>query len=79
MKTGKYKSIPKSYVDWKENTYGSSIKKHTERKKEFTTVSFSPVKELYVPEDSANRYEEKLGYPGEYPFTRGIQPTMYRG
>lgn len=79
MKTDKDNSPPKSYIDWKKNTYGNSIKKHPERKKEFTTVSFSPVKELYVPDDLVNRYDEKSGYPGEYPFTRGIQPTMYRG
>jgi len=79
LKNDKDNSPSKSYVNWKENIYGNSIKKHPERKKEFTTVSFSPVKELYVPEDSANQYDEKLGYPGEYPFTRGIQPTMYRG
>ena len=43
------------------------------------TTSGIPVERLYTPEDAAGGYEERLGYPGQYPFTRGIQPTMYRG
>jgi methylmalonyl-CoA mutase N-terminal domain/subunit len=52
-----------------------------ERDREFSTVSSLPIDRLYGPEDlgPAWRYEDKLGYPGEYPYTRGIHPTMYRG
>jgi methylmalonyl-CoA mutase N-terminal domain/subunit len=51
-----------------------------ERKKEFATLSGIPVKRLYTPKDAPQEeYEEKLGFPGEFPYTRGIQPTMYRG
>ncbi len=46
---------------------------------EFSTMSGVPVKPLYTPEDVEGSYEEKLGYPGEYPYTRGIHPNMYRG
>lgn len=46
---------------------------------EFSTMSGIPVKPLYTPEDVEGSYEEKIGYPGEYPYTRGIHPTMYRG
>jgi methylmalonyl-CoA mutase N-terminal domain/subunit len=47
---------------------------------EFTTASFAPVKPLYTPLDlRSGLYLENLGFPGEYPFTRGIQATMYRG
>lgn len=54
--------------------------KHTERESTFSTGSFTPVKHLYSPNDiNTSRYNENIGYPGEYPFTRGIQPTMYRG
>jgi methylmalonyl-CoA mutase N-terminal domain/subunit len=67
------------YIDWLNNTYKKFISKNPERKKEFTTASFSSVKELYTPEDVSGNYEDRLGYPGDYPFTRGIQPTMYRG
>jgi methylmalonyl-CoA mutase N-terminal domain/subunit len=67
------------YGDWLNNTYKKFISKNPERKKEFTTASFAPVKELYTPYDIKGTLEDNLGFPGEYPFTRGIQPTMYRG
>ena len=50
-----------------------------ERDAEFSTMSGIPVKPLYTPEDVEGEYEEKLGYPGEYPYTRGVYPNMYRG
>jgi methylmalonyl-CoA mutase N-terminal domain/subunit len=67
------------YKDWLTNTYNKFKSKNAERKKEFTTASFSPVKEIYYPGDVTGNYEDKLNFPGEYPFTRGIQPTMFRG
>jgi len=67
------------YDEWLHNTYKKFTSKNPERKKEFTTASFSPVKELYIPDDIKGTHEYNLGFPGEYPFTRGIQPTMYRG
>ncbi len=51
----------------------------TERREKFQTSSHIPVERLYVPADIDDEYREKLGFPGEYPFTRGVQPTMYRG
>jgi methylmalonyl-CoA mutase N-terminal domain/subunit len=52
----------------------------TERKSRFITVSNLEIKRLYTPEDIKDfDYERDLGFPGEYPFTRGIYPTMYRG
>src|SRR5258708_17160363 len=51
-----------------------------ERKDKFTTLSGLPIDRLYTDENLANwDHESSLGYPGEYPFTRGIYPTMYRG
>src|SRR5215217_1095170 len=50
-----------------------------ERDVEFSTMSGVPVKPLYTPEDVEGDFEEKIGYPGEYPYTRGIHPNMYRG
>jgi methylmalonyl-CoA mutase N-terminal domain/subunit len=51
-----------------------------ERQGEFRTPSGIVLERLYTPEDIENLdYEQDLGYPGEYPFTRGVQPTMYRG
>jgi methylmalonyl-CoA mutase, N-terminal domain len=50
-----------------------------ERDEEFSTMSGVPVKPLYTPEDVKGDFEEKIGYPGEHPYTRGIHPNMYRG
>lgn len=50
-----------------------------ERKPSFETLSGIPAKRIYTPDDVGDHYNDKLGFPGEYPFTRGIQPTMYRG
>lgn len=61
--------------DWEERGKGTK-----ERKKVFSTQSGITIDRLYTPEDTEDiDYDDKLGYPGEYPFTRGIQPTMYRG
>jgi methylmalonyl-CoA mutase N-terminal domain/subunit len=72
--------IQDKYKKWEEGSYNKSTAKNPERQKEFTTISFTPVKPLYTPVDAgSNEYNEKVGFPGEYPFTRGVQPTMYRG
>lgn len=64
---------------WLNDIYGPFTKKRAERQPEFETLSHIPVEPLYTPEDSTVEYERDLGYPGEYPYTRGIYPTMYRG
>jgi methylmalonyl-CoA mutase, N-terminal domain len=53
--------------------------KNPERDAEFSTMSGVPIKPLYTPGDVEGDYEEKIGYPGEYPYTRGVYPNMYRG
>jgi methylmalonyl-CoA mutase N-terminal domain/subunit len=50
-----------------------------ERKKTFTTISGIPVSRLYTPADVVINYIEDLGFPGQYPFIRGVYPTVYRG
>ncbi len=57
----------------------STEKKAQERKARFTTSSEIELKRLYKPEDVPSDYTGEIGEPGEYPFTRGVQPTMYRG
>lgn len=57
----------------------SNSSQPTERKPSFETLSGISAKRVYAPEDAGDRYIDTLGFPGEYPFTRGIQPTMYRG
>lgn len=60
---------------WERETLDPVLKKFGERKEQFTTSSGIPLKRLYTAEDIAH---DELGFPGEYPFTRGVQPTMYR-
>ena len=70
----------KAFNDWEEKSYKRFIQKNPERQKEFSTISFVPVKPLYSPDQFTDEnYFDKIGFPGEYPYTRGIQPTMYRG
>jgi len=71
--------IKESYQQWEEKVLKPWISKRPERKEKFITPSGIEVKRLYTPLDLKGSYEEKLGFPGEYPFTRGIYPTMYRG
>ncbi|MDY6969589.1 MAG: methylmalonyl-CoA mutase family protein [Spirochaetota bacterium] len=64
---------------WVEKV-NKSKEKRPERKGEFKTISGLNVKDIYTPFDVAGKeYTEELGLPGEYPYTRGVQPTMYRG
>lgn len=57
-----------------------SLQKSPEQKQEFTTGSGESINRLYTPLDNSDiDYETDLGFPGEYPYTRGVQPTMYRG
>lgn len=72
--------VQDAFSDWERNVYQKSISKFPERQESFTTQSFTKVEPLYTPVDSdPSEYNEKLGYPGCYPFTRGVQPSMYRG
>ncbi len=65
---------------WESTTVKKVTDRFPERQEEFTTGSWLPLKRLSIPEEGdAGKYMEKLGFPGEYPFTRGVQPTMYRG
>lgn len=63
------------YNEWKQLAQ-KTTKRFPERKKTFTTSSHIDVDRLYFEE--SDNYNEKLGFPGVYPYTRGIQPTMYR-
>lgn len=65
---------------WEEKVLGKSLAKAPESKEVFRTGSGDVINRLYTPEDIADiDYETEIGYPGQYPFTRGYQPTMYRG
>jgi methylmalonyl-CoA mutase N-terminal domain/subunit len=76
----KVESIKAEKEQWDCGPVEKACAKFPERKKTFTTISGEEVERLYTPEDIADLdYSAKLGLPGEYPFTRGVQPTMYRG
>jgi len=64
----------------KKETWHEKLKTCNERDFKFTTVSGLPIKPLYTPNDIKDfNYEKDLGYPGEFPYTRGVQANMYRG
>ncbi|MGE5485434.1 MAG: methylmalonyl-CoA mutase [Ignavibacteriales bacterium] len=65
---------------WEEGSLKAVLSKHPETKPQFVTGSNIPVERLYTPaEVESLDYEMDLGLPGDYPYTRGVQPTMYRG
>ena len=71
---------------WESKAVAKTLARAPERAAQFETSSGMPVERLYTPDDAAaacpavaEAYLAKLGFPGEYPFTRGVQPTMYRG
>ncbi|MGB5923499.1 MAG: methylmalonyl-CoA mutase family protein, partial [Syntrophobacteria bacterium] len=63
---------------WENKTLATASKRFPERKTEFKTSSNIPLPPILTPSDSEDEYLEKLGFPGEYPFTGGVEPTMYR-
>jgi len=76
---GKIKEINEEYRKWSEKIE-RTLAKRPERKDDFVNTSGIPVKRVYTPLDAPDfDYVGELGLPGEYPFTRGVQPTMYRG
>ncbi len=64
---------------WEKETLQSSLDRFPERREEFITTSSELVNRLYTPADlDGSSFDEEIGYPGLYPFTRGVHPTMYR-
>lgn len=65
---------------WEDGLVAKTLSKFPEQQKTFVSASGKPIERLYTPEPSTiDAYADKLGFPGQYPFTRGVQPTMYRG
>ena len=66
--------------EWKDKVWKPATERIAERQDQFETTSGLAIDPIYTPEDIADQdYERDLGYPGSFPFTRGVQPTMYRG
>ncbi len=76
----KLNKIAEDKKTWDQEKVDKAIARFPERKEKFTTGSNLEVNRLYTPLDLEDfDYGEKLGFPGQYPYTRGVQPTMYRG
>lgn len=74
------KNIQEEFERWEKTTLNKVISKSPEREPFFKTTSHIELNRLYTPLDVADlEYSDELGFPGEFPFTRGVQPTMYRG
>ena len=74
-----HKALADAVNKWSE-AVNQKVSKRPERKPKFINTSGIPIKRLYTPLDDAGRdYLEDQGFPGEYPYTRGVQPNMYRG
>ena len=70
----------KAYEKWKKEILEPALAKHPERREEFITTSSQKVDRLYTPLDTAHvDFTRDISYPGEFPYTRGIHSTMYRG
>ena len=84
-------TLNEQYNKWKESTLKKSLEKFKERKERFETSAGIEVPRVAMPDSGGldtpsqeqaglldQQYIEKVGFPGEYPYTRGVQPTMYR-
>ncbi|MDX3973921.1 methylmalonyl-CoA mutase family protein [Shinella sp.] len=71
--------IRESQVEWEEGALAAFLKTRPEEKAVYETESGIPLKRIYTAADVADIPAEELGFPGAYPFTRGVYPTMYRG
>ena len=74
--SGKTKS---SFEAWQRDVLRPALERQPERQPEFHTPSGLPLERIYLPADPDPAYLEEIGFPGQAPFTRGVQPTMYRG
>ena len=64
---------------WREQDVQDATARHPLRKERFVTHSDLEVPDLLTPADGSDSYQRDLGFPGQFPYTRGVQPTMYRG
>lgn len=71
------KSFETLYREWQEKTQ-ELLQKYPEQKKRFETLSGIEIERVYVPDQADRRVTEAIGLPGEYPYTRGVRPSMYR-
>ncbi len=76
----KLERLRQEWEEWQKGTLQKALASMPERRQEFITTSSEPINGLYTPLDVADLdYEHDLGMPGEYPYTRGVHPTLHRG
>jgi len=74
------KKIREKQADWEKKVYSKAVQENPERKQKFKNLSEVEIKHLYTPEDIAeNEYLSDIGFPGEFPYLRGVHPNLYRG
>ena len=74
------KTVTTARNAWEDSVLKKALARSAERKERFETTSGIEIKRVYTSEDTQDGdYQDKLDFPGQYPFTRGVQPTMYRG
>ena len=77
---GDTRDIAKATQEWNEKVVKKTLARSPERKPHFETTSGIEIERVYTPADTEQLdYVAALDFPGQYPFTRGVQPTMYRG
>jgi methylmalonyl-CoA mutase N-terminal domain/subunit len=78
---GRHSDIERARQDWEQGILNKAIARAPERRSNFQTTSGIEIKRCYTPSDQEGEepYLDSVGFPGQYPFTRGVQPTMYRG
>ncbi|KAB3532386.1 methylmalonyl-CoA mutase family protein [Alkaliphilus pronyensis] len=80
LEKDKLDQLRKSKCSWSEKKVQKTLNRFPERKQQFVTGSNEKIERLYTPtEVEGQDYENDLGFPGQFPYTRGVQPTMYRG
>ncbi len=76
---GAHDNISKARGEWEQTVLKKMLDRSPERREQFSTTSDIPIERCYTPEDVSDDYLADDGFPGQLPFTRGVQPTMYRG
>jgi methylmalonyl-CoA mutase N-terminal domain/subunit len=72
-------NFQKARHEWEKNILNQALDRYPERKESFKTSSDIDIERVYLPSTQSEDYLQNLGFPGQFPFTRGVQPTMYRG
>ncbi len=80
VKKDSLEQLQQKHHEWEQQLYKKAVKENPERKTKFKNLSEIDIKNLYTPEDIKDlEYLTEIGFPGEFPFIRGVHPNLYRG